>query len=188
MRGVTKCLTIASFFVSQVVSFSQIHRSLKSSGHTSLNLKPSQGNQLVAASEASFTNKEKSVTPNGAARVFLDKIFSLKVRSLQNQSNNLRNEIIEFPIKIESLGKDEEILYPIVGFLYVKYADNTSGQPLYKTLPSTHCSKKCDLAGRQGQNLPVYGWYSPVCYLGSIHCNDDIYCGKPTSLPHPSEL
>lgn len=144
-----------------------------------LNLVPEQGKQLVAAFTAASVKKEAAATNTsvvihdddkkpGVALV-LSSIFSIPGALL---GRHPAAALVDLPR--EQLPRDSRhedvVLYPMVGFRYVKGATGMS----CNVLP-TISKPACQLLHVPDQEL--YGWYTRACPLDNIY--SDTYCNEP---------
>ena len=160
-----------------------------------LNLKPGQGPQLAAFSASKLAKLEEGgspsnhityITPINAARQFLHRIVTLPsqiIRIGTKMDNSIFENINKNSIYSNNISNyksdDDVVLFPIVGFQYVKIKDINSKTDKFRAFPSTNCIKSCSITSRRLLDEPVYGSFSPACHLGDIHSNDEEYCGKP---------
>ena len=155
---------------------------------TALHLLPTQGCQLAAASEAALVKEEakkssiqnteeEQITPLNAAREVVSRLFSLPSEIMKGPSASLSVEKemdLPFNVITELSGEDDVVVYPIVGFTFVKHGDES------KVLP-TSTNAACSIDSyRKSRTEATYGWFSPCCKLGDIHSDEhEAYCGKP---------
>lgn len=185
----------------------------RASSGTALNLVPTQGPQLAAASSAAFARAGSAVsvetttakpsdpaivnaaadaplievsfetpTEAAAARGLVARLFSLPsiVRGSAGAAAAAGHP--EMAIDIPSLSferdgseekGDDVVLYPIVGFRWVKDGDGNS-----RVLPPMECNAACSLPNNNKEE-EVHGWFSKACKLGSPHGSDEEYCSSP---------
>jgi hypothetical protein len=148
---------------------------------TVLNLVPEQGKQLVAAFTAASVKKEAAATTStihdddnkkpGVAFV-LSSIFSIPGAIL---GRHPAAALVDVPR--EQLPRDRRhedvVLYPVVGFRFVKGATGMSSNVL-----PTISKPACQLLHVPNQEL--YGWFTPACPLDNIY--SDTYCNEPPKL------
>jgi hypothetical protein len=185
-----------------------------------LNLVPKQGCQLAAASAAALAKKKqeksddafvtekfenaKHLSPTDATREFAARLFHLPL-SFGGKKGSQEAVDFKIPGIQESMkdndnnnDRDDVVLFPIVGFQYVKLQDGT-----VRGIPTVHATPEkavCNLEGmNRSKEQPVHGWFSQCCKLGELYESDDEYCGKARYLklqeqqvgdikPHPSEM
>ena len=144
---------------------------------TRLQLVPEQGKQLVAAFEAESasphhhvlnTADERPIGLVAKSSAFVSRIFSIPGAIMG------RHPAAE-PALVEFEPTDDVVLYPIVGFQFVK-----KGQ---QVLPTT-TNVSCRLATR-APDEEVYGWYTTACRLDSIY--SDTYCDDPKIITQLSD-
>lgn len=148
---------------------------------TSLSLLPSQGNQLAAAwtaacssddvdtddLEATMAVKECGVSPDttetkSAARKFVSKVFSLPSSMIKRHPHptvegfDESSSLWDAAVEDSSSSDDDVVLFPVVGFTYVKDAPHH-----VRALP-TISTPSCRLPA-QGEY--VVGWFSRACKL-----------------------
>jgi len=120
----------------------------------------------------------QSITPTQAARVFVSRLFSIPSHIIPNGTSNSQQSWLQNPFEHNEACLDEVqddvVLFPIVGFTFVK-GENEEVQ----VLPSPNgAGGACNISSvRQTKEAPVYGWYSPACQLGDLHADDQVYCG-----------
>jgi hypothetical protein len=213
----------------------QVPVSYKSSPsiNTELNLVPKQGCQLAAAAAAAFAkqnenlvaeeektinnnNNHQNLNPTDATREFVSRLFHLPFGKGSSQSEQDEEVVIDFKIpgiqessssnnSNTNNSHDDVVLFPIVGFQYVKLQDGH-----IRGIPSSNASPEkavCNLdAMNKSMNQPTYGWFTYCCTLGDLYASDDEYCGtarrlkleaeqadsdesgSSTNKPHPSEM
>lgn len=173
------------------------------SSSSALNLVPSQGCQLAAASAAaiakiqelqevstttstiknheetcSSNNKQRNINirPSDATREFISRLFYRK--SSQNNNNYSKNDNntahyfvsdLKLPSdahkEITNKHNNNDVVYfPIVGFQYIKLQDGSvRGIPTMNALPE---KAVCNFGALNKSRMePLYGYYSPCCYL-----------------------
>ncbi len=190
--------------------------SRNSKTHTQLNLVPKQGCQLAAAQEAEFAKKklkqsdeEKQIHPTDAARELVSRLFNKPFGNSRTHPQNsgkpkeFQPSLFKIPGIYDeqndgSKDHDDVVLFPIVGFQYVKLQDGTM-----RGIPTINASPEkavCSFAAKnKSMQQPVHGWYSQCCFLGDLYANDDEYCGESRYLqleelkgresePHISEM
>jgi hypothetical protein len=141
--------------------------------NTAIHLIPSQGCQLAAASAAALAkekeddahtktamSEEEKATPTNAARELVSRIFNLP--SKMKGSTSEPSEI-SLPVSISSDSEDDSVVYPIVGFTFVKLEGGKM-----RVVPSMNARGECNIKNVQkSRTEPTYGWFSPCCYLDS---------------------
>lgn len=202
----------SSFTPVQIASSNPIHASSSSKSRESvqaLNLVPSQGCQLAAASAAALAKLEEekdesnshkrdndsttasnsNLRPSDATREFVSRLFHLPF-----VSGKPSEEVAD--LKIPGIHHESDtatttggtndhhndvVLYPIVGFQYVKLQDgSTRGIPTINASPE---KATCNFSAmNMSKQQPLHGWFSECCMLGDLFANDDEYCGKACSL------
>lgn len=167
-----------------------------------LYLVPSQGCQLAAASAAALAKqeeerqemKESTITsrttisdssaqnlhPSDATREFVSRLFHLPPFASKSQAT----EQFASDMKVlndKNHDHDDVVLYPIVGFQYVKLQDgSTRGIPTMNLSPE---KAACNFsAKRMSEEQPLHGWFSECCMLGNLYATDDEYCGNTRFL------
>ncbi len=156
---------------------------------TALNLLPNQGCQLAAAAAAaqctkkenkSFEeegkqtkSKSKTATPTNAARELAKRIFNLPAQVLKVAEDSSSKG---FPFEIIADHELDEVVYPVVGFQFVKLESGSM-----RAVPSPNAVGACNINSiHQSNTQPVYGWFSPACRLGnSFAVDDESYCMDP---------
>ncbi|GFH49593.1 hypothetical protein CTEN210_06069 [Chaetoceros tenuissimus] len=142
------------------------------SSSTALHLKTSQGQQLVAAAAAiehkDTNGVKKDVTPTGAAREAVTRIFNLPSEILK-----IQKETLDIDLPFLANGEQEDfVYYPLVGFQFVKVEERVVALPS-STVGAINIKNRA-----QAQKQEVFGWYSPTCQLGNPYSDDDeAYCG-----------
>ena len=143
------------------------------SSSTVLHLKTSQGQQLVAAAAAiehkdADVDMKKDVTPTGAAREAITRIFNLP-----NEILKIQKETLDIDLPFLANGEEENIeYYPLVGFQFVKVEERVVALPS-STVGSINIKNRA-----QARKQEVFGWYAPSCQLGNPYSDDDeAYCG-----------
>lgn len=159
-------------------------------------LVPEQGCQLAAHTAAMLAKKESearlslpsssilsdktleediietATTPTNAARELAKRIFNLPSELLRTSVDSNSKD---FPFTVIADHQDDEVVYPVVGFTFVKLDDNSM-----KAVPSPNTKASCDIDTlKASRTLPVYGWFSPACRLGEVYTDDEKYCGGP---------
>ncbi len=138
---------------SQAEAFATLPQS-KTTSSSSLNLLPSQANQLVAAYNAISVEKEVV-----EAAIKVDK--DIEKKSLLTRVFNLPS------IKHPSQKEDDVAYYPMVGFRFFEGIDSV--------FPTTsHVS--CMLPTKSQKEEEVFGWFSSSCKLDLF--SDDV-CQNP---------
>ena len=124
---------------------------------SSLNLLPSQGNQLVA-----HCNAKEVVSEAGAVPIKVDKDMD---DDDTTHKKSLLNRIFHLPsIKHPN---DDVVYYPMVGFRFFKGIESV--------FPTTsHVS--CTMPTKSQKEEKVYGWFSSSCKLDVF--SDDV-CQNP---------
>lgn len=172
------CMKGAAAFV---VSAAKISSSTCSSSQ--LNLRPTQGPQLIAAYNAAYCDKkidededvEASATkstvveepsrPQGiaAARAYVGRVFSAPSSLLHPhpKAEGVGDGWASFVSPIEELNhlkseEDDVVLYPVVGFCLTTVKNGVRALP-------TISHSSCRLHNQH--NEVIYGWYSPACRL-----------------------
>lgn len=154
---------------------------------TLLSLLPNQGCQLAAAAAAAAASKgaNKGIlssdetqhveTPNNAARELAKRIFSLPSQILRTPQDGGSHS---FPFEVIADHESDVVVYPIVGFTYVKL-DNGD----IRAVPSPNAKGACNIDSmHKSRTLPTYGWFSPACKLGDMHADEKSYCGNPDQI------
>lgn len=160
-------LAILSLAVGSVSAFAPAS---SRSSSTALHLKTSQGQQLVAAA-AAIEHKDavkKDVTPTGAAREAITRIFNLP-----NEILKIQKDTLDIDLPFLANGEEEDIVYyPLVGFQFVKVEERVVALPS-STVGAINIKNRAE-----AQKQEVFGWYSPTCQLGNPYSGDDeAYCG-----------
>ncbi len=140
-----------------------------SSSATTLNLLPSQGNQLVAAYNAISVEKEAPET----ASIKVDKSVADDETNEENKKNFL-TRVFHLPsIKHPGQNKEDDVVYyPMVGFRFFEGIDSV--------FPTTsHVS--CIMPTKSQKEEVVYGWFSSSCKL-------DVFSEDVCRNPMVSEL
>ena len=161
------------FFTASIDAFAPANPSLQAvASKTTMHLVPSQGCQLAAASAAALAKEEEEeatriskveekATPNNAARTFIAKMFQ--------RPSGMK---LRFPQASER-DEDDLVIYPIVGFAFVKLEDGST-----RAVPSVNARSECNIDSyRQTRIEPTYGWFSPSCQL-DLYAEDEEYCAK----------
>lgn len=167
-------------------------------------LVPSQGCQLAAASAAALAKleeereemKESTITsrstssssdssaqnlrPSDATREFVSRLFHLPPFASKSQATEQFASDRKAP-NDKNHYHDDVVLYPIVGFQYVKLQDgSTRGIPTMNLSPE---KAACNFsAKRMSEEQPLHGWFSECCMLGNLFATDDEYCGNARFL------
>ena len=144
-------------------AFSVSSASLSQRSPSALNLLPSQGCQLAAAEASCKSQQESSLqTDIEKARKVIVDLFHLPSHQKSHEEQDDRNTVY----------------HPIVGLTYVKVHDDDDNTDHVRILPS-YSTPSCSIESHKSScTLPVYGWFSPACFLGSIYDSDEDYCGK----------
>jgi len=144
---------------------------------THLHLVPEQGQQLVAAFEASSIHNDededgiqvkrsaeaKSSLLMAKPKGFVSRIFSIP-GAIMGRHPAAAPALVDLPREEKS--GDDVVLYPIVGFQFVR-----GGQ---HALPTT-TNASCRISKQPDEE--VYGWFTKACSLDSIY--SDTYCEEP---------
>jgi hypothetical protein len=193
MRSTLLSATIVAVFISITEAFTHsISGNPCTQSSTLLSLLPNQGCQLAAAAAAASASKDatKEVlsseekllleTPNNAARELAKRIFSLPSQILRTPQDGGSDS---FPFEVIADHESDVVVYPIVGFTYVKL-DNGD----IRAVPSPNAKGACNIDSiHKSRTLPTYGWFSPACQLGDMHADDQSYCGNPDDGPQINE-
>ena len=167
-------------------SFNVAPRHSQQRPQTALNLKVNQGSQLVAAFNAAYSVKEELAedtmpaegavhtetapkpSATAAARAFVSRVFSLPSSMIKRHPHPKIEGLPPMPRDRDlEADKDDVVLYPVVGFTYVKDKPDHS-----RVLPKV-CSPSCRIPMREE---PVYGWFTSACRLDVF---SDEYCTEP---------
>ena len=216
--------TLCISFAIQTSSFtpaSSISSPYKNTVSSTLHLVPSQGCQLAAATTAALAKQElereqreessrqatdtkiaaeslgnrHSIRPSDATREFVSRLF----KKSQNSFDFTIPAMHGGPLSSsndEDHKKDDIVLFPIIGFQYVKLNDGSiRGIPTINASPE---KVSCNLDAMQMKmTQPEYGWFSPCCQLGDLFSDHEEYCGtkrwmelntKLNEESHPSGL
>jgi len=177
-------------------SFTTANLDLQRQTDTALHLVPSQGCQLAAYAYANMEHHDQygenvaqkaleidndhshpsdGITPTQAAREFASRLFSIP--SQINSSHETHTSWITDPLQSASESStfqndnEDVVLYPLLGFTFVKTDDGKH----VRALPSPNASGVCNIKSLQDtKESPLYGWFSSCCYLGDF--DDDDYC------------
>lgn len=151
----------------------------KTSSSSQLNLRPTQGPQLIAAYNAAYCDKktdedeamisnnnksnEEPNRPQGiaAARNYVGRLFSAPSSLLHPQAEGVADGWASFVNPIDELNhhateEDDVVLYPVVGFCLTTFQNGVRALP-------TISHPACRLHDQH--NEVIYGWYSPACRL-----------------------
>ena len=123
---------------------------------SALSLVPDQASQLVAA--ASSTHYDKPPTKRAlsqAARAFVNRVFHMPSATQHADDEE----------------GDDVVLYPLIGFTYVKDSPTHS-----RALPNVSCAS-CRLPANRDE--PVFGWFSTACKVNPF--DEDDGCRMPLS-------
>jgi hypothetical protein len=200
--------TITSFTIVSTNTPPTISINTRTASTTSsaLNLVPSQGCQLAAASAAAIAkiqeleevtpttsstttiknheetrssdNKQRNINirPSDATREFISRLFYRKSSSPNNNYSNSDNNTAHYFVSDLKLPSDvhkeitnkhnhnDVVYFPIVGFQYIKLQDGSiRGIPTMNALPE---KAVCNFGALNKSRMePLYGYYSPCCYL-----------------------
>lgn len=195
MRSTLLSATIVAVFISIADAFTHsISGNPCTQSATLLNLLPNQGCQLAAAAAAAAASASKDATkevlsseekllletPNNAARELAKRIFSLPSQILRTPQDDGSDS---FPFEVIADHESDVVVYPIVGFTYVKL-DNGD----IRAVPSPNAKGACNIDSiHKSRTLPTYGWFSPACQLGDMHADNQSYCGNPDDGPQINE-
>jgi len=138
-----------------------------------LHLCPEQGTQLVAASCASLVEPGLKVDPEDgtgtggtlqATRKILSEIF--RNSAGPSSSGEARPHTSRFGRLMDLIHheEDEGVLYPVVGFRWVKMEDSSDGGKSKSYFVTPERKTACAIHPSSLKEEP-YGWFSPVCYL-----------------------
>ena len=145
--------------------------------------------QRHPADEESSVCSSETITPTQAARVFVSRVFHIPSHILPHPitdeceiDDSIHPKSKGRNIKTQDSGDADEddtaVLFPLVGFTFVKNDDN-----IVQALPSANTRALCMIDSvAQTKELPSYGYYSPCCYLGDVNADDDEYCGERRAL------
>lgn len=163
-------ITLAAATFTATTSFTAVPTNQRARS-SALHLLPQQGSQLVAASNAALAQaqhdrehqsatatvkyeaKEDAELTVGRARELISRIFSLPSAIVRPSAMEITN------VEFSSNENDDVVIYPVVGFRYVRVGDE------YHALPTTS-NAACQLRNLPGkQHESVFGWFSPACFL-----------------------
>ncbi|EEC44461.1 predicted protein [Phaeodactylum tricornutum CCAP 1055/1] len=182
-RILITCLLVGSLVDAFTVSFPGSFQST-----TAVFLKPKQGKQLEAAFNAAYTPNKDQVgindapvvpsvaegnalhelrsSPTSAALSFVQRVFSLPSSMIKRHPHPKIEGLPTLPRESADSFHDDVILYPVVGFTFVRDAkDHCRALP---KLPNPSCRI-------YASQEPLYGWFSPACTLNPFA---DDYCAK----------
>lgn len=171
-----------------------------------LNLVPSQGSQLVAASCAAMNNKDKSLdaaptlpdaaptSPKNSNNVSAARSLISRIFNSPSHQKPYEHGLV-FPTALLERGQsssstsntntDDILLYPITGFQWVAVDDLAFPQDInkkrYKAVP-TSCTASCSIrAMREMKEQETYGWFSSCCFLDDSEDYHFTYYGRTDS-------
>lgn len=147
--------------------------SLPQHSKTSLNLLPSQGNQLVAAYNAACVEKER--TKGAADEAPAADINIVKSVGAIAASKNFLARVFHMP-SVKHPGKQDVVYYPMIGFRFFEGID---------TVFPTTCHASCMMPTKGQQEEEVYGWYSSSCKLDLF--SEDV-CHNPIGSEEDESL
>lgn len=182
-RIIITCLFVGSLVDAFTVSFPGSFQST-----TAVFLKPKQGKQLEAAFNAAYTPNKDQVgindapvvpgdaegnalhelrsSPTSAALSFVQRVFSLPSSMIKRHPHPKIEGLPTLPRESADSFHDDVILYPVVGFTFVRDAKGHC-----RALPKLP-NPSCRIYASQE---PLYGWFSPACTLNPFA---DDYCAK----------
>ncbi|CAB9522168.1 expressed unknown protein [Seminavis robusta] len=188
MRSSRLTLVALALALCEVDSFTATHTTTTTgrNKNTQLDLVPAQGAQLAAAFTVACEKKippaatadETSISLLAKTKAKMSRIFSIP-GAIMGRHPAAAPALLEFGALVVDKEEvvDDVVLYPLVGFQFVK---GKNGDAV--VLP-TQSNPSCRISNLPDQE--VYGWYCTACRLDSIY--SDTYCEEPKIEQHNME-
>jgi hypothetical protein len=171
---------VSTILVATTDAFAPVNLNRHADSTTAIHLLPSQGCQLAAASAAALAKEEgldvsrspakqeEKATPTNAARELVTRMFNLPSQMMSHPSDSSE---IKLPFPVASDSREDVVIYPIVGFTFVKLKDGHM-----RVVPSMNAKGECNINNfHKSRTQPTFGWFSPSCKLGDLHSDDEEY-------------